>query len=106
MGFAHTKESHLLADVKRRAKKSNEPFNLDIDDIDVPEFCPALGLRLDWEAGLRADNLPSLDKVIPKLGYIKGNVRMISFRANRLKNNATLSDIQGILSYMKDHLKT
>ncbi len=103
MGWTHTKQSLLLADIKRRCKNSGEPFDLDISDIVVPEFCPAIGLRLDWNAGLRADNLPSMDKVVPALGYIKGNVRMISFRANRLKNNASLVELQGIISYIKTH---
>ena len=44
---------------------------------------------------------PSLDRIIPSLGYVKGNIRVISFRANTLKNNATLSELELILEDAK-----
>lgn len=49
--------------------------------------------------GDRGDNLrnydsPSLDKIIPSLGYAKGNIWVISYRANTIKNNCTFEEIQ------------
>lgn len=105
MGFKHTRQSRLLGDVKRRAKVAGEPCDLEIADLETPDFCPALGIPLDWNAGVRADNLPSIDKVRPELGYTKGNVRMISYRANRLKSDASAEDIEGILRYIKTHIE-
>lgn len=104
--FTHTKQSLLLADVRRRARNAGEPCDLTIDDLIAPEFCPALGIRLDWEAGVRADNLPSVDKIDPAGGYMRGNVAIISFRANRLKNNATLAEVEGIARYMRDQSRS
>ncbi len=49
----------------------------------------------------RGNNYSTLDRVVPSLGYVKGNVRVISFRANRLKNNATIDEIRAILAYME-----
>lgn len=64
--------------------------------------CPVLGIKLNLKIpnrGDRGDNLrnydsPSLDKIIPSLGYAKGNIWVISYRANTIKNNCTFEEIQ------------
>lgn len=57
----------------------------------IPEFCPVLGMKLECNAGTghAKQNSPSLDKVIPELGYVKGNVQVISYLANVMKHDAT-----------------
>lgn len=40
------------------------------------------------------EDSPSIDKVIPELGYVRGNVWVISNKANRIKNNATLEELK------------
>jgi hypothetical protein len=47
------------------------------------------------------DNSPSIDQIVPGGGYVPGNVRIISWKANRLKSNATIDDLEAILAYMK-----
>jgi hypothetical protein len=44
-----------------------------------------------------------LDRIIPELGYVPGNVKIISMRANRIKTNATIEDIKNVLLYLKEH---
>lgn len=96
--------SYVLA-AKSRAKRLGVPFNLEESDIVFPEVCPALGIPIvlldSDEPRKRTDNTPSLDRLIPELGYVKGNVRVISWRANRLKNDATLDELERILTYFK-----
>lgn len=65
-------EGYLLSSARRRAKKNNIPFNIDISDIVVPDFCPALGIRIDRKGGKWADNVPTLDRRDPRKGYVKG----------------------------------
>jgi len=81
-----------LAAAKHRANKLKVPFNLDISDLIIPEYCPILGIPLvnyiGAGKGFRPDSI-SLDRNIPELGYIKGNVQIISGLANLMKNNAT-----------------
>jgi hypothetical protein len=62
--------------------------------------CPVFGLELDWFAEARKENSPSFDRVDPKLGYIKGNVQIISARANRIKNDGTAEEHRLIAAYM------
>ena len=76
---------------KERAKLKGVPFDLDIEDITVPEVCPALGIPLEPNVGGRGfkSGSPSLDKIRPELGYVRGNVRVISMLANRIKSDCT-----------------
>lgn len=71
-----------------------------------PERCPILDLELDFsEKGKRNDSSPSIDKIIPEKGYVPGNVAIISWRANRIKNNGTADEHQKIANWIyKNHL--
>jgi len=91
---------HVLTRVKSRAKSLKVPFDLTIDDIIIPVICPILGLKLKYNEGTGPkDNAPSIDRIIPELGYVKGNVVMISNRANRIKSNASLDDMRKIVKF-------
>ncbi len=96
---ARRTEGYLLSAARRRAKSRGIPFNLSVDDICIPERCPVLGLPIDRNAAKWADNTPSLDRVDPRKGYVKGNVRVISRRANLLKNDATTDELWNLYLY-------
>lgn len=85
------REKFMVRDAKRRAKLQGVPFDIVEEDITIPEYCPILGIKLE-NCGNQG-SAPSLDKLIPSLGYVKGNVSVISYRANMLKNNMTLEEI-------------
>lgn len=91
----------ILVSAKSRAKKRNFPFNITQKDFSIPKYCPVLGIKINVLAD--DDSSPSLDKVDPKLGYIKGNINIISQRANRLKNDSTINDLIAIIKYMENH---
>lgn len=88
----------LWVEAKRRAKKKGLLFNLQVSDIVIPELCPLLGMRLCRHIGPRGpkDDSPSLDRRDSRLGYVVGNVWVISNRANRLKSNATVEELEGL----------
>lgn len=95
----YLKES--LHDAKRRAKKKNLEFNININDLVIYEKCPALNVSLQRGKGQATYNSPSLDRINTKLGYVKGNICYISHRANSLKRDATIKEIKQIIKYMK-----
>jgi hypothetical protein len=97
---APDKRKILLNSAKARAKKNNLPFNLDIDDIVLPEVCPIFGIKLEFNKRVCKDNSYSIDKIDPTLGYVKGNIQIISFRANTMKSNATLEEIEMLYKYL------
>lgn len=88
---------------KTRAKKKGLEFDLKSEDIVVPDVCPVFGMTLIGGGGLR-DNIPTLDRIDNAKGYVRGNVIVVSWRANRLKCDATskelrvLADFYGSLS--------
>lgn len=83
----------MINAARHRAKRDNLPFNLEINDIRIPEFCPVLGIKLEINKETVGPNSPSLDKIIVNKGYVKGNVRVISHRANWLKNNSNKEEL-------------
>lgn len=98
-------EYRILTRAKSRAKQNNIPFNLTIEDIEVPEVCPLLGIPIEIQPNKGYHpNSPSLDKIIPEKGYIKGNVWVISNRANTLKNDATLSELKLLVERLEEVL--
>ena len=92
-------EQFILTAARHRAKKKGIPFNLICDDIVIPECCPVLGVQLVLGEGICSDNSPSLDRIIPELGYVRGNVKIISRRANRIKNDATPDELYKVWKY-------
>lgn len=69
-----------------RARKKGLPFDMKPEDIlPLPVFCPVLGFKLDYNAGPEMRLYASVDRIIPRLGYVTGNVRIISYAANVAK---------------------
>lgn len=90
---------HMLSRSRSRAKRRGIDFTLSRNDITIPEFCPVLGIKLQVGQENWA-NSPSLDRLDPALGYIPENVRVISRRANLIKNNASLDELKLLLRWL------
>ena len=93
----------MIYRVKHRAKRNGTPFDITFEDIQVPEICPVLGLSIKNGVGTGRwqDCSPSLDRIKPELGYVKGNIRVISARANLLKSNATVEELEKVLEDLR-----
>lgn len=95
---------HALGNVRHRAKKSGIECSITYKDLYMPDVCPVLGIPIEIKFGERAlynPNSPSIDRTDNSKGYIPGNVRVISLRANLLKKDATLDEIRKLLKYME-----
>jgi hypothetical protein len=99
-----------IGSVKFRAKQLNIPFDLDIDYLAsiVTENCPVDGLPMDWAMNLvrngkPTDRSPSIDRIIPALGYIKGNVKFIAHKWNTWKSDMLLRDLELIIAYTEKY---
>lgn len=84
-------ERKLFYSARQRAKKTGIAFDIEITDIIIPEYCPLLELKLEMLG--QCDNSPSIDRIDNSKGYIKGNIWVISFKANRMKNTASLDEL-------------
>lgn len=92
-GLSKTPEYRMFEGAKRRAEEKGLPFDITIEDIVIPEICPLLEIPIETCSGTAGDSSPSLDRKIPHLGYVKGNIHVISFRANQIKNCASLDEL-------------
>lgn len=101
-------EKILYHHAKRRAQEKKLPFTISLEDIKIPECCPILGYKLSVKkykknsTGGAHDASPTVDRFIPKLGYIPSNISVISYRANHLKNDGKLEEFEKLTKWMKN----
>jgi len=95
---------YMLRTKRNECKKFGVEFTLEMSDLlPLPEICPVLGIKLNYVvlSGRPENNSPSIDRLNNAIGYLHGNVRVISNRANRLKSDGTAEEHQKIVDYMK-----
>jgi hypothetical protein len=96
----------LWSTAKLRAKKIGRDFSIEISDIEIPDICPILGIQLDKSWGsVSQDNLSrankvTIDRINSSAGYVKGNIQVISYRANVLKKDGTSLEHRLIAEYI------
>lgn len=93
-----------------RARNSKVPFDVDVEYLQsiYPEdgLCPVFGTDLIWgDDGKPKDNSPSLDRIIPSTGYVRGNLVWISNRANILKRDANWEELDKVATWLKSIVK-
>ena len=93
---------HLLADARGRASARGLAFSLEIERVPRPTHCAIFGVELVYRAdGRRRDNSASLDRIDSSLGYTPDNVWIISWRANQIKNDATLDELKRLVAALE-----
>lgn len=97
---------HKCARAKSRSQFLKVPFDL------TPEYlesiwtgvCPVLDVPISFTESDRSDEFTAeLDRFIPELGYVKGNVNFLSRKINRLKNSATSKELEQLIHWMKKY---
>lgn len=93
----------MIWSARKRAKAGKYPFSIDVEYLSsiVPKTCPVLGMPLNWTHTVGLDDSPTLDKFYPHLGYVPGNVHIVSFRANSLKSDANVLEISKVSAWME-----
>lgn len=88
---------------RKRALKNGLEIDIEPNDIpNIPSICPVLGIEIkrnikdNSNTHGPSDNSPSLDRIDTSKGYVKGNIRIISNRANRIKSDASFDEIEKI----------
>lgn len=93
--------TYLLRRARARAKEKGLEFDLEPKDIAIPERCPVLGIPLKHAGWEQRDGSPSLDRIDNKKGYVKGNVVVVSFRANHIKTDATVDELVSTAAFYR-----
>lgn len=99
-------EKWLFKQAKSRAKLKGHEFNLELQDIVIPEKCPIMGVKMEWIPYGFNPYSPSIDRIDSTKGYTKDNIQVISSIANRMKWNATREQLitfcKGVLALEKE----
>lgn len=86
----------LLCAARARARQLKIPFDLTLEDIFVPDKCPVFGTTFAMNTKYAA----SIDRVDPTKGYIKGNVQVLSWKANTMKNDASKEELEKFANWV------
>lgn len=111
--FEQAKRTHvarLRYSIKRRAGQMGVAFELDTKYLAAiaPNYCPIFKMPLKWGyggKGYATEDCPSLDRIIPEKGYVKGNVAWISNKANMIKSSATEKDLYAVADWLHQKRK-
>ena len=100
-------ENQLYYAAKHRAKLKGLDFNLEKSDVVIPQYCPVFThLELDKKnSGNSKANSPTLDRIDNTKGYVKGNIKVISHKANSLKSSGTIPEFLKIIEYINSGLQ-
>ena len=89
---------------KARAKRKNLDFDLTVEDVlemyPKKGCCPVFGFKFEWGTRQERDKSPSIDRIDSTKGYVKDNCQIISWKANRIKCNFTLEDLQTVVDFL------
>jgi hypothetical protein len=109
------KEIHIgrfFQEAKSRAQNKNVPFTITLKYLRevAGDHCPVFGHKFVWGRsklgkGKTTGDSPSLDRIVPELGYVPGNVVFISHNANRIKNDATEKELYAVADWLHEARK-
>ena len=106
---AENRGGYMARYTKYRANEKNLPYDLDADYLKSiwPEDnkCPALGLEFSKPGEGLKENSSSLDRLVPELGYVKGNVAVVSMLANMIMSNATPDQVIAVGYFFRNKLE-
>jgi hypothetical protein len=99
---SQNREQALVTGASNRAKQRNQPCTITVADVVIPDECPVLGIKLErGSAGKANPASPSLDCYFPELGYVPGNVTVMSHKANMIKSSATFEEFEKVYLWFK-----
>lgn len=92
---------YLARNSRKRAKQLKIEHTVSWKDIPIPDVCPITLRPMQRELGQAGPNSYSLDRIDPDKGYVKGNVLVMSWQANRAKCELTLPMLERLVEYLK-----
>lgn len=95
----------LLYSARHRAAQLGLSCSISEEDIVIPEVCPILGIKIERGVDFVHAGSPSLDRIVPELGYVSGNIHVISYKANTMKSDATLKELVIFANWVRDNIE-
>jgi len=98
--FTNDPQHYLWYVARTRSRQNGIEFTIVKEDIIIPDICPILGCKLTKGNGY-LPNAMSLDRIDNARGYVPGNVRVISRKANLMKSDLTMDILEKLIKYIK-----
>lgn len=92
----------LVRNARKRAKRMGIECTLQWTDIEIPERCPITDVKLKRNLGVQGPDSYTLDRINPFEGYVPGNVKVISLKANRAKADLTVPELRKLIDYIQN----
>jgi len=98
----------MAGSAQKRAKKHGWDFEINGDYLYsiAPDYCPILGVKIDYTANDKRKYSASIDRIDSSKGYTKDNVQIISYLANLMKSNATPEEMVKFAEYVIREIKS
>jgi hypothetical protein len=96
----------MLERARQRSKERGLEINITLEDIVIPEICPVLDIPMSPNEKVPGPRSPSLDRIDNARGYVKGNVAVISMKANLIKRNSSAAELRAVLDYIERETKS
>lgn len=101
------KISGILRHSKKRAEERGIEHSITREHLQeiLTEVCPVFGSKFSSE-GRITDESMTLDRIDNSVGYVPGNVMFLSYKANRMKSNASKDDLIAFARYVLKTFET
>ena len=101
----------ILSNAKIRAKYKNIEFNIDTKYLKSifpkDNMCPVLNVHFKFgymnEDKKNKDYAPSLDRILPEKGYVRGNLIFVCNIVNRVKSDSSIEILEKTLNFYKKY---
>ena len=88
----------ILSNRPNLCKKRGIPYSINVEYavsiFPKSYLCPVFKTKMKWANEPNNPNSPSLDRITPSKGYVKGNVIWMSNQANKIKADASPQEIE------------
>ncbi len=93
----------MFQGAKNRCKKEGRVPDFSLEDIKelAVTTCPVFGMELQFGGDVFKANSATVDAIVHAKGHVKGNLRIISARANTIKNNCTLEEMGQLVAALR-----
>ena len=104
--YTRTRINQSLFKIRKRCKLKNIPIDIDLDylvEIFPNDYkCPISREKMSWGVyDSSKEDSPSIDRIVPEKGYVKGNVRWVSDICNTLKSNRNIELLEKLYFDLK-----
>jgi hypothetical protein len=96
-------KKEMFIELRARARRKGIKFNIELEDIQIPDKCPVFDIELERRPNLKDRKYGiSVDRIDNSKGYIKGNIQVISYKANTHKGDLSKEELLKLAKWINE----